>query len=262
MPWCPPLARVAAHPFLSGRRFREEHGHADVPLVSKTTGTVDPLGAWVKRQRRSYREGKLAPERRDSLQLIDGFAWVGKSCRAQGSSSGKEARRIQTELHDDTRRGAVTDHVLSRRDEGKTVEIDCGEASGMVPAVLKTHVKGEVFIVRFLSDQHELEANLEGIAYRFTGESKVQDAGPQHESSQQLQPKTGARTGRKEQMVPYSIFLSDIDALVSNNHHAPAFGAEDNECRQAKKKRPRQRGDTGTQLARLGGDLSKADSVL
>merc|ERR1712216_33572 len=82
------------------QRFREEHGHADVPLVSKTTGTVDPLGAWVKRQRRSYREGKLAPERRDSLQLIDGFAWVGKSCRAQGSSSGKEARRIQTELHD------------------------------------------------------------------------------------------------------------------------------------------------------------------
>ena len=54
----------------------------------------------------------------------------------------------------------------------------------------------------------------------------------------------------------------DIDALVSNNHHAPAFGAEDNECRQAKKKRPRQRGDTGTQLARVGGDLSKADSVL
>ena len=131
-----------------------------------------------------------------------------------------------------------------------------------MPAVLKTHVKGEVFIVRFLSDQHELEANLEGIAYRFTGESKVQDAGPQQKSSQQLQPKTGARTGRKEQMVPYSIFLSDIDALVSNNHHAPAFGAEDKEYRQAKKKRPRQRGDTGTQLARVGGDLSKADSVL
>ena len=222
---------------------------------------MDPLGAWVKRQRRSYREGKLAPERRDSLQLIDGFAWVGKSSRARGSSSGKKAGGIQAELHDDTRRWAVTDHVLSRRDEGKTVEIDCGEASGMVPAVLKTHVKGEVFIVRFLSDQHELEANLEGIAYRFTDESKMQDAGPHHESSQQLQPKTGPRTGSKDRMVPYSIFLSDIDALVSNDYHAPGFGAE--ECRgQARKKRPRQRGDTGTKLARVGGDLSKADSVL
>ena len=51
-------------------------------------------------------------------------------------------------------------YEFSKNDVGKTVEIDCGDEDGMVAVILVKHRKLELFLVRFLCDQKELEVDL------------------------------------------------------------------------------------------------------
>ena len=52
-------------------RFRQEHGHTDVP---KRFSGVPGLGEWVQDQRKYGRSGLLHPDRRERLDAI-GFTW-------------------------------------------------------------------------------------------------------------------------------------------------------------------------------------------
>ncbi len=54
-------------------RFRQEHGHTEVPPSYRE---VPGLGLWVGGQRSLAKNGKLRPDRRERLEAI-GFAWEG-----------------------------------------------------------------------------------------------------------------------------------------------------------------------------------------
>ena len=55
-------------------------------------------------------------------------------------------------------------HKFSKKDEGKTIRIDC-EDDGMVSVVLLKYRRHEVFRVRFLSDQNEMTVDLSQVHY-------------------------------------------------------------------------------------------------
>lgn len=55
------------------RRYRRREGNALVPSVHVEDGFR--LGSWVNRQRRDYKWGTLLPERRQTLEAVDGWCW-------------------------------------------------------------------------------------------------------------------------------------------------------------------------------------------
>ena len=54
--------------------FVEREGHARVPQGYETEDGVK-LGHWVATQRKSYRRGKLSPERQKALESLPGWEW-------------------------------------------------------------------------------------------------------------------------------------------------------------------------------------------
>jgi len=55
-------------------KYKEEHGHCDVPVSFKENPL---LGRWIGRQRLAKKKGKLSPEREQLLNGI-GFVWIKK----------------------------------------------------------------------------------------------------------------------------------------------------------------------------------------
>jgi len=69
---------VLAYKFEEGlsalRRFRDEHGHANVPTIYRDPPTGFTLGVWLSHQRAAYRQGELSPERIAVLEAL-GVTW-------------------------------------------------------------------------------------------------------------------------------------------------------------------------------------------
>jgi hypothetical protein len=56
---------------------RDEHGNGDA-LVQRRYKDEDgnPLGVWVMRQRKSYADGTLDPDRARRLKVLHGWVWT------------------------------------------------------------------------------------------------------------------------------------------------------------------------------------------
>ena len=65
--------------------FYGAHGHCNVPADG-------PLGGWVARQRRQYRQGALRPERCEALGAVD-FEWDPTAARWERSFAQYAAAR-------------------------------------------------------------------------------------------------------------------------------------------------------------------------
>ncbi|MHA1554283.1 MAG: helicase associated domain-containing protein [Alphaproteobacteria bacterium] len=66
-----PIAAVWEKRFFELVRFKEEHGHCDVP---SGWNKIPALRTWTGTQRTNYRRGDLSPERVERLEAI-GFEW-------------------------------------------------------------------------------------------------------------------------------------------------------------------------------------------
>ena len=73
----------------------------------------------------------------------------------------------------ETQEGEEEDgYELSQRDVGKTLKVDCGE-DGMIPVVLLEHRRRQRFLVRFKSDNKQMEVDLGGIQWQFQSKGRA-----------------------------------------------------------------------------------------
>jgi hypothetical protein len=73
----------------------------------------------------------------------------------------------------ETQEGEEEDgYELSQRDVGKTLKVDCGE-DGMIPVVLLEHRRRQRFLVRFKSDNKQMEVDLRDIQWQFQSKVRV-----------------------------------------------------------------------------------------
>ena len=73
----------------------------------------------------------------------------------------------------ETQEGEEEDgYELSQRDVGKTLKVDCGE-DGMIPVVLLEHRRRQRFLVRFKSDNKQMEVDLGDIQWQFQSQGRV-----------------------------------------------------------------------------------------
>ena len=69
--------------------------------------------------------------------------------------------------------GHAYSHTFSKQDEGSVIEIDC-EDDGFIPVLLLKQQRGEVFRVRFLSDNNEMTVDLSEVRFRLISTQAAQ----------------------------------------------------------------------------------------
>lgn len=97
---------LVSPPSLPRQRFAEFARH--MRRAGSGRKLPEPLRLWAARQRASYREGRLSPERAEALLQLDGWAWT--PLAARGPSA---LRRLRERLHREVSTSEEQEEVYS-----------------------------------------------------------------------------------------------------------------------------------------------------
>lgn len=74
MDWMDRVDRIWENSFIEAKKYKEQHGNLDVPVKYKSENDF-PLGEWIQRQRKVYKQNKISDDRIKRLTDI-GMNWT------------------------------------------------------------------------------------------------------------------------------------------------------------------------------------------